>query len=126
MCKNGECHIYSFAFDGGIVWICIFIHNDSGALNLLHDGREERMIAAGAAWPGMARCGLVRRGKAGVVRRGLVGRSQVWRSKAGAARHGESGAGVVGQSEAGVVWSDLARCGVVWQGNAGKARQVKD
>ena len=37
---NGECRIYSFAFNGGIIWLCIFIYNDPGALDLLYDGRE--------------------------------------------------------------------------------------
>ena len=44
---NGECRIYSFAFNGGIVWVCIFIYNDPGALDLLHDGWEGTMITAG-------------------------------------------------------------------------------
>ena len=86
MCKNGECHIYSFAFDGGIVWICIFIHNDSGALNLLHDGREERMIRAGHGRRGMAGQGeawrgRARRGKAGEDWRGRAGLGEAWNGK---------------------------------------------
>jgi len=35
---NGECRIYSFAFDGGIIRVCVFVHHDPGALDLLHDG----------------------------------------------------------------------------------------
>ena len=38
---NGECRIYSFAFNGGIIRLCVFVHNDPGALDLLHDGWEE-------------------------------------------------------------------------------------
>ena len=37
---NGECRIYSFAFNGGIIRVCVFVHHDPGALDLLHDGWE--------------------------------------------------------------------------------------
>ena len=44
---NGECRIYSFAFNGGIIRLCAFVHHDPGALDLLHDGWEGTMITAG-------------------------------------------------------------------------------
>ena len=50
--KNGECRIYSFAFNGGIIRVCVFVHHDPGALDLLHDGWEETVITAGVARPG--------------------------------------------------------------------------
>ena len=43
---NGECRIYSFAFNGGIIRLCVFVHYDPGALDLLHDGWEGTMITA--------------------------------------------------------------------------------
>ena len=49
--KNGECRIYSFAFNGGIIRLCVFVHHDPGALDLLHDGWEGTGL--GQAWRGL-------------------------------------------------------------------------
>ena len=88
MCKNGECHIYSFAFDGGIIRVCVFVHHYPGALDLLHDGWEETVIRAGQGRRGMERPGEVRRSMAGQCRKGaaskgLIRRGLEWQGRLG-------------------------------------------